>query len=69
MTKTEDMLPAFDKFVAKIDESYALVRQLLATGRYNEAYTMLARINGVHARTSVSLRSVCIRRGLMKDDE
>ena len=69
MPKTDDMLPAFDKFVAQINEAYECARERLELGDMEGCQTILARISMTHAKTSLSMRSVLIRRGLIKGED
>lgn len=69
MPRTDDMLPAFDKFVTQINDAYEAARERLERGDMEGCQSILARISITHARTSMSMRSVLIRRGLMKGDD
>jgi hypothetical protein len=68
-TTTEDLVERFAVFKASIMRSMDVAQAQLADGDYEGCQTTLARIALVHAQSSMSLRSVCIRRKLMKGDE
>lgn len=72
MTRTmmnEDILEAFDRMTQQVSDAYAMARQALANNDLVLAQDILARIGRVHARSSVSLRGVLIRRGLLTEDK
>lgn len=62
------MLAAFDSFVARIAARYQEARELMAQGKYAEAHQILATLATSHARTSMSLRNVLVRNGLLPED-
>lgn len=66
---TNDLLSAFDKFVSQVNDAYATAREHLDAGRYSACQQVLAQIAQSHARTSLSLRNVLVRRGLERSDE
>jgi len=66
--KHEKMLVAFDAFSARIMARYAEARQALAEGDYVKAQEILAKLGISHARTSMSLRGVLVREGLLEED-
>lgn len=63
------MLKAFDAFAERIAGHYAEARRCLDEGKYEEAHAILARLTTSHARTSLSLRNVLVRDGVMKEDD
>jgi hypothetical protein len=65
--KQQAMLRGFDKFSSRITQRYGEVRDCLAAGRYEEAQSLLADIAVSHARTSLSLRNVLVKEGLLED--
>lgn len=70
MTTTPDkMVEAFDRFKGQIDEAYAAARHFLEQGDYPGAQAVLARIAQVHAKTSLSLRTYCMKHGLLPGEE
>lgn len=62
-----DMIDGFDKFKASIDRAYDMARLQLESGDLVGCQLTLALIGRQHAKTSVSLRNLCIKRGLMED--
>jgi hypothetical protein len=66
--KHQAMLRAFDAFSIRITERYAEARAFLAAGKYVEAQSVLASLAQSHARTSMSLRGVLVREGLLEED-
>lgn len=62
------MLKAFDAFAARIAERYAEARVCLERGEYEKAQEILATLATSHARTSMSLRGVLIRDGVLGED-
>jgi len=67
--KQEAMLKAFDAFAERIAERYAEARQCLADGKYEEAQGILAALTTSHAKTSLSLRGVLVREGVIREDD
>lgn len=61
------MLEAFDRFAERMADRYSQVRDCLVAGRYIEAQQLLADIGISHAKTSLSLRNVLVRDGLMEE--
>lgn len=61
------MLAGFDQFAERMARRYAEVRDCLNAGRYEEAQTLLSDIAVSHARTSLSLRNVLVKNGVMED--
>lgn len=61
------MMTGFDKFAARMVRRYDEVRDCLNAGRYEEAQALLADIAISHAKTSLSLRNVLIKNGLVKE--
>lgn len=61
------MMQGFDKFSARMAKRYGEVRDCLNAGRYEEAQALLAEIAISHAKTSLSLRNVLVKDGLVKD--
>jgi hypothetical protein len=66
--KHEAMLKAFDAFSNRITERYAEARAYLAAGKYVEAQSVLAGLAQSHAKTSMSLRGVLVKEGLLEED-
>lgn len=66
--RKEPMLKAYDQFVARMDECYAQARACLDRDDYVGAQRILAQMGIKHARTSLSLRNVLIKDGLLKED-
>lgn len=66
--KQAAMLKAFDAFAARIAERYAEARAFLAAGKYEEAQAILAQLTMSHAKTSLSLRNVLVRDGVIKEE-
>lgn len=62
------MLRGFDRFTARIAERYDEARACLDADKYEEAQAILASLTTSHAKTSLSLRSLLIREGLLEDD-
>jgi len=69
MTRTNDLVPAFDRFREKINAAYDQAREMLASGDLEGCYDVLTRINTVHAQNATSMYRVCVRRGLMRGEE
>lgn len=69
MTTKNEMLDNFDRFALEMQQSYAMVGQLLETGRYGDACKAMTAISATQARTSVSMRTEMVRAGLMGEDE
>lgn len=67
--KHEAMLKAFDAFANRIAERYAEARQYLADGEFEKAQEILAALTTSHAKTSLSLRGVLVREGVIKEDD
>lgn len=65
----EDILAAFDRMTGNINEAYARAREALAEDDLPRAQSILAAIGRSHAKASVSLRGVLVRRGLLGGDE
>jgi hypothetical protein len=61
------MLRTFTAFAARIAKRYDQVGDCLRAGRYEEAQILLADLAKSHAKTSMSLRGVLIRNGLLED--
>lgn len=68
-TTNSDLVERFRAFKATITRSMDRAEEQLAEGDYEGCQTTLARIALAHAQSSMSLRSVCIRRKLMRGDE
>lgn len=62
------MMKGFDKFSARMAKRYDEVRDCLEAGRYEEAQLLLSDIAVSHARTSLSLRNVLVKNGVIKED-
>jgi hypothetical protein len=67
MRKHRAMMQGFDRFAARMTRRYDEVRDCLNAGRYEEAQMLLAAIAISHAKTSLSLRNVLVREGLVKE--
>lgn len=67
--KHRAMMRAFDAFIARIQGQYAEAREKLDEGDYVEAQRILARLAVSHARTSMSLRGLLIRQGLLTEED
>jgi hypothetical protein len=66
--KHKQMIRDYDRFVAGMTEAYARVRDCLEREDYVGAQSILARMGVSHAKTSMSLRNVLVRDGLMEDE-
>jgi hypothetical protein len=66
--KKTAMLAAFDAFSARIAARYNEVRVCLENDQYEEAQAILASLATSHAKTSLSLRGVLIRDGIIKEE-
>lgn len=66
---TEDILAAFDRYVAGINAQYDRARQRLSEGDGEGCQMVLAVIAQQHARSALSLRSVLIKRKIIHGDE
>jgi hypothetical protein len=66
--KKQAMLRGFDAFSARIARRYAEARACLEAEDFVGAQNILAGLTTSHARTSLSLRNVLIRDGLLEDD-
>jgi hypothetical protein len=67
--RKKPMLKGYDDFVNRMTEGYAQARACLERGDYVGAQRILAQMGISHARTSLSLRNVLIKDGLMKEDK
>jgi len=65
---SEDILAAYDRMTAQVMDAYTAARQALVDGDLVKAQHILARIAQSHAKSSLSLRSVLIKRGLLTED-
>ena len=63
------MLMNFRRFQQRISARYDEVYDCLNANRYEEAQLLLADIARSHARTSLSLRNVLVRDGLIKEEK
>jgi hypothetical protein len=63
------MMKGFDKFAARMSRRYDEVRDCLSAGRYEEAQMLLSDIATSHARTSLSLRNVLVKNGVMEENK
>lgn len=61
------MLKGYDRFVARMNEGYAQVRACLEQEDYVGAQRILAQMGISHAKTSLSLRNVLIKDGLLEE--
>lgn len=60
------MMRGFDAFAERIAKRYAEVRDCLEANRYEEAHALLSDIAQSHARTSLSLRNVLVKNGVLE---
>lgn len=67
--KRAAMLKAFHAFASRIADRYAEAEECLARGEYEEAQRILSALAVSHAKTSMSLRNVLIRDGVIGGDE
>lgn len=68
-SKKKAMLKAFDAFATRIAERYAEARTCLENDEYERAQEILASLTTSHAKTSLSLRGVLIRDGIIGEDD
>lgn len=68
-TNNDQLVEAFDKFKIQIDDAYTVARAQLMEGDWPGAQRTLATIAQTHARTSLSLRNVLVKRGLIVGEE
>ena len=66
--KHQKMLASFEKFTDRIGDLYDDVLEALTEEDYVKAQKILAHLAQTHARTSLSLRGMLIREGLLKED-
>lgn len=64
----EAMLKGFDAFSERMASRYSEVRDCLRAGRYEEAQVLLSDIALSHAKTSLSLRNVLVKNGVIKEN-
>jgi hypothetical protein len=62
------MLNGFDKFAARMAKRYDEVKDCLKANRFEEAQMLLSEIATSHARTSLSLRNVLVRNGVLEEN-
>lgn len=62
------MLKGFDRFSERMAQRYSEVRDCLQAERYEEAQLLLSDIAVSHARTSLSLRNVLVKHGVLKEN-
>lgn len=67
--KKAAMMKGFEAFMDRIEARYREAYAALERGEYVEAQRILAQLAQSHARTSMSLRGVLIREGLLKEDD
>lgn len=67
--KQQEMLRDFDAFIESVVKRYAEARECLENGEYRKAQEILARLSTSHARTSLSLRNVLVRDGLLPEED
>jgi hypothetical protein len=65
--KHDAMMEGFDRFSFRMRKRYDQVRDCLAAHRYEEAHVLLTDIAVSHAKTSLSLRNVMVKDGLMEE--
>lgn len=63
------MLRGFDAFMKRINARYREAYAALEKGDYVKAQQILAQLAQSHARTSMNLRGVLIREGLLEEDK
>lgn len=63
------MLRGFQLFMLRIEARYKDAYEALDRGDYVEAQRILAGLAQSHARTSMSLRGLLIREGLLREDD
>lgn len=63
------MLRRYDQFVDRMTSCYAEVRACLERDDYVGAQRILADMGISHAKTSMSLRNVLVKEGLLEDTE
>lgn len=63
------MLRRYDQFVDRMASCYAEVRACLERDDYVGAQRILADMGISHAKTSMSLRNVLVKEGLLEDTE
>lgn len=68
MKRKAAMLARYDQFVVTMAQRYEEAREALHRGEYAEAQSILAQMGIAHAKTSMSLRNVLIREGLIGED-
>lgn len=68
MKYKRQMLQRYDQFVVRMFQEYSAARAALDEGNYVAAHAILARIGLSHAKTSMSLRNVLVKDGLLKED-
>lgn len=67
--KKAQLLKAFKAFSKRITDRYADAYKALDEGDYVKAQGILAELALSHAKTSLSLRGVLIRDGLLPEEE
>jgi hypothetical protein len=67
--KHAQMMAAFDAFSYRMAKRYSEVRDCLEANRYEEAHMLLSGIAASHAKTSLSLRNVLVRDGVIGGDD
>lgn len=67
--KKAAMMRGFQAFINRINTRYQEAYAALARGDYVEAQRILAQLAQSHAKTSMSLRGVLIREGLLREDD
>jgi hypothetical protein len=65
--KRAEMLRAFSEFSARITAAYDQTAELLRDGDYVAAHEILSELAQSHAKTSLSLRNLLVKEGLMED--
>lgn len=61
------MLAAFDQFARRIAAEYEKVAEALLMDDYTEAQRILSELAQSHAKTSLSLRNMLIKEGLLEE--
>lgn len=69
LRKKAAMLRGFETFMLRIEARYRDAYDALENGDYVKAQQILAQLAQSHARTSLSLRSILIKEGLLREDQ
>lgn len=66
-TRIDDILPGYDRVVGQVVARYAAIREMLEAGNVVGAQLAMEELATYHAKQSLSLRNVMIRRGFILD--